>query len=169
MRAAILLGALAVFGVSSGAAEPSEYQVKAAFLYNFAQFTSWPEAVGGTLKLCILAPDPFGPEIDELHGKAVGQRHLKIVRKPPAGSLAECHILFIPRSAADDLPRTVLGLRDSPVLTVAESHHAARQGAMLNMTVNRDRISFVANLAAAQQAQLVLSSKLLRLATEVLR
>lgn len=169
MRAAILLGALAILGAPAGAAGLSEYQLKAAFLYNFAQFTSWPVAVGDTLRLCILAPDPFGPEIDALQGKAVGHRHLKIVRQPPAGSLAQCHILFIPDAAADELPRTVAGLRDSPVLTVAESHHAARQGAMLNMAVRDDKITFAANLAAAQQAQLVLSSKLLRLATEVLR
>ena len=60
-------------------------------------------------------------------------------------------------------------LRGAAVLTVAESPGAARQGAVLNMAVARDKITFSANLKAAQQARLTLSSKLLRLATEVIR
>ena len=169
MRAvAILLGALAVV-MPTRAVELSEYQLKAAFLYNFARFTEWPVEVGGTLKLCIQGQDPFGPELEELQGKAVGARRISVERKPAAGTLRRCQIVVITQSAAKDLPDTIGSLRNAPALTVAESPDATRQGAMLNMEVTRDKIVFSANLRSAQQARLVLSSKLLGLATEVIR
>ncbi len=169
MRAAILLlGALAA-AVPARAAAPSEYQLKAAFLYNFALFTEWPAEVGSTLKVCIHGRDSFGPELDELEGKAVHHRQIAIERTPRADSLDTCQIVFISRSAAGDLPGIAERLRDVPVLTVAESVGATSQGVMLNMTVAVDKITFSANVKAAQQAQLGLSSKLLKLATEVVR
>lgn len=169
MRVALLLAALTVVTMPARAVEPSEYQLKAAVLYNFALFTDWPADVGPQLKLCIHGRDPFGPEIDELQGKAVGHRQISVERKPAVGTLADCQIVFISQSAASELKTTVEGLRGAPVLTVADSPDAARQGAMLNMAVTQGRISFSANLRSAQQARLSLSSKLLRLATEVVR
>lgn len=168
MRAAILLLLSALAVASPGRpAEPSEYQLKAAFLYNFALFTDWPANVGNTLKLCIHGRDPFGPELDELQGRAVGHRQIAIERKPAADALGDCQIVFISGSAADDLPRTLGSLRTAPILTIAESSGAVRQGVMLNMTVTGAKITFSANVKAAQQARLTFSSKLLKLATEV--
>lgn len=169
MRAVtILLSALAVV-LPTRAVELSEYQVKTAFLYNFARFTDWPADVGGTLKLCIHGRDPFGPELDELQDKSVGSRRISIERKPAAGTLGTCQIVFIAPSAARELPDVLQGLRNAPILTVADSADATRQGVMLNMSVSRDKVTFSANLRSAQQARLVLSSKLLGLATEVIR
>lgn len=168
MRAATLLLALA-FAASARPAILPEYQAKAAFLYNFALFTEWPAGVGNTLTLCIQGKDPFDAAVDELHGKAVGSRQIAIERRPVADSLKDCQIVFIPQSSAGALPATVARLRGSAVLTVAESPGATHQGAMLNMSVARDRITFSANMKAAQQSGLSLSSKLLRLATEVVR
>lgn len=169
MRAAILLlGALAVT-TPGRAAEPSEYQLKAAFLYNFALFTEWPAAVGTPLKLCIHGRDPFGPELDELQGMAVGHRRISIARQPADATLGSCQIVFISRSGAGDVPGTLRRLQDTPVLTIAESAGAAQHGVMLNMTVTGHKISFSANLKTSQQAGLNFSSKLLKLATEVVR
>jgi hypothetical protein len=167
MRAAILLLSALAVASSVRAAEPSEYQLKAAFLYNFALFTDWPANVGNTLKLCIVGRDPFGAELDELQGRAVSHRQIAIERKPAANALGSCQILFITRSAADDLPGALEPLRSAPVLTIAESADAIRQGVMLNMTVTGGKITFSANVKAAQQARLTFSSKLLKLATEV--
>lgn len=166
--AAILLCALAVASPVA-AVELSEYQLKAAFLYNFASFTSWPADVGNTLKLCIHGRDPFGPELDALQDKRVDHRRILIERTPPAGTLGSCQIVFIAGSAANDIPRTLESLKSAPALTVADSPGAARQGVMLNMEVARDKITFAANLKSAQRARLILSSKLLGLATEVVR
>lgn len=165
----MLLCALAVAAPASAAAGLSEYQLKAAFLYNFALFTEWPADVGATIRLCIEGRDPFGPELDALQGKPAAHRQIAIDRTPGPDALAACQIVFIPQSSAAHLAGTVERLRGTTVLTVAESPGAARQGVVLNMAVTGEKITFQANLRAARQARLTLSSKLLRLATEVIR
>ncbi len=162
-----VLGGLATSPQAAVAAELTEYQLKAAFLYNFVVFTEWPTEVGTTLNLCILGPDPFGDEINELHGKAVGNRSLVLQRKTVGESVKSCQIVFISAPAHRNIPRVLDELRDKPVLTVAESLGAGRLGVALNMAVVQNRITFEASQAAARSARLTLSSKLLRLATEV--
>ncbi len=163
------LGLSALLSLAHGAMadELPEYRLKAAFLYNFALFTEWPTEVGPTLNLCIHGTDPFGKEIDALQDKSVGARSLAVQRRRVNESLKGCQIVFIAASAIDGLPHVLDGLRDLPVLTVADSPGAARQGVALNMALAQNKISFQANLQAARAAKLNLSSKLLRLATEV--
>lgn len=147
----------------------SEYKIKAGFLYNFALFTEWPAEVGPTLTLCVFGSDPFGEEIDALAGKAVGTRTVAVQRKAGTVGLRACHVVFVPGASIGQLPRLVTALRDAPTLLVAESPGATRQGAMLNMKMTQGRVGFEANLEAARAARLTLSSKLLRLATEVIQ
>lgn len=151
--------------------ELPEYRLKAAFLYNFAAFTEWPAEVGGTLNLCIYGTDPFGTEMDPLTGKTVGTRSVAVQRKATLDSLKGCQMVFVSgaAAAAGQLPRVLEAVQGLPVLTVADSAGAARQGAALNMNVVLGRVTFEANLEAARNARLNLSSKLLRLATEVIR
>ncbi len=151
------------------ATELTEYQLKAAFLYNFAVFTEWPSEVGTPLNLCILGPDPFGDEINDLQGKAVGNRILAVHRKTTSQPLGGCHIVFITAQAMRSLPRVLDEIRDRPVLTVADSEGAAKRGVVLNMAVAQNRVTFEASQSAARANRLTLSSKLLRLATEVHR
>jgi hypothetical protein len=149
------------------AADLTEYQLKAAFIYNFAVFTEWPAEVGTPLNLCILGPDPFGDEINDLQGKAVGNRTLTVSRKTTSQSISGCHIVFITAQAIRSLPRVLDEIRDRPILTVADSEGAAKRGVALNMAVAQNRVTFEASQAAARASRLTLSSKLLRLATEV--
>ncbi len=147
----------------------SEYRLKAAFLYNFAVFTAWPPEVGSVLNLCVFGDDPFGAEIDGINGKTIGARKLAVQHKTNLGSLKGCHIVFVPATDIGQLPRLLDTLRDMPVLTVTESPSAVHQGAALNMTIVQGQVTFEANLVAARRAHLMLSSKMLRLATEVIQ
>jgi hypothetical protein len=167
LRWAILFTGLVSIASLARAEEPPEYRLKAAFLYNFALFTEWPATIGNTLNLCIRGNNPFGDEIDGLEGKAVNARMIAVQRKGGSESLKGCQIVFIAASAMGALPQVLDELRNSPVLTVADSPGAARQGVALNMMVKQNKITFEANLQAAQAARVTLSSKLLRLATEV--
>lgn len=169
IRLSLLLPAFYLFLTASQALadELPEYRLKAAFLYNFALFTEWPADVGDTLTLCIVGRDPFGPDIDELQGKPVGQRSITLQRKGMGDSLKSCQMVFIATSAIANLPRVLDELRERAVLTVADSPGAARQGVALNMAVMQNRVTFEANLQATRAARISLSSKLLRLATEV--
>ena len=163
------LAVAALWSPAAGALadELPEYRLKAAFLYNFALFTEWPAEVGTTLNLCIHGTDPFGKEIDALQDKAVGPRSIAVQRRRANESLKGCQVVFIAASAIGSLPRVLDELRDLPVLTVADSPGAAREGVALNMALAQNKISFQANLLAARAAKLNLSSKLLRLASEV--
>jgi len=154
---------------SAHAEELPEYGLKAAFLYNFALFTEWPAEVGPTLNLCVVGPDPFGKDIDGLQGKAVGARSIAVQRRRANQPLESCQVLFLSAPGIDALPAVLEAVRGRPVLTVADSPGAARQGVALNMTVVRSKVVFEANLRAARAAGIVLSSKLLRLATEVVQ
>ena len=171
LRALLGLAALGLLGVAAPARsqELPEYRLKSAFLYNFAAFTEWPAEVGATLNLCIYGADPFGAEIDPLNGKKVGERSLAVHRKATLESLKACQVVFVSSAAIGQLPRVLEALRGQPVLVVADAPGAVQQGAALNMNVAQGRVTFEANLVAARSARLNLSSKLLRLATEVIQ
>jgi len=148
----------------------SEYILKAAILYNFTLFTEWPSTVrGDTLNVCVYGRDPFDKTIDALTGKAVGERHIAVQRRDAGDSLADCHVLFISPAAIQNLPSVLQQLNEAPVLTVADSPGATKQGVILNMVVVKDKVQFEANLHAARAARLTISSKLLRLATDVIQ
>jgi len=145
----------------------AEYQIKAAFLVNFATFTEWPTDVGNTLNLCVYGPDPFGAELDRFQGRSVGRRSLTVTRVNSVGKLENCQIVFITRPVIDNLLRVLDTLNGKQVLTVADSPGAMRQGVALNMGTKASKVAFEANLAAARANGLNLSSKLLTLASEV--
>lgn len=161
------LAALLLCASAARADELPEYRLKAAFVYNFLVYTEWPAATGSALNLCILGTDPFGPEIDGLQGKVAAARAVAVHRKAAGESLKPCQAVFISRDAIDGLPRVLDSLRGQVVLTVADSPGAMRHGVALNMGVAQGKITFEANLQAARAAGIGLSSKLLRLATEV--
>ena len=136
-------------------------------MYNFALFTEWPADVGNTLNLCVVGRDPFGKELDELQGKAVGERSIAVLRKAVNEPLRRCQVLFIGESSIGAVPRVLEALRDRPVLTVADCHRSTGQAVALNMSVVQNKVTFEANLSTARAQRLSLSSKLLRLATKV--
>ena len=169
-RLSVLCGCM--LSTSYGMAEEghltgNENELKVAFLYNFALFTEWPSDETGPLVFCILGADYFGKEVDALQGKIVGGRTTAVVRKGGGESLKNCHVVFIGAQVMGGVARVLDEVRERPVLTVADSVGAARQGVALNMLVERNKISFEANLQPVRVARLQLSSKLLRLATRV--
>lgn len=149
------------------ATELPEYRLKAAFVYNFIVYTEWPAETGSTLNLCVHGSDPFGAEIDGLQGRVAGSRSITIQRRAAGESLKNCQVVFLASAAIDRLPRDLARLQGQATLTVADSLGAMQQGVVLNMAVRQGKVSFEANLQAARSAGLSLSSKLLRLATEV--
>ena len=144
-----------------------EYRLKVAFVYNFISFTRWPAGVGSPLNLCVYGPDPFGESLDKLQGRGVADYTLAVRRISSVDALAGCQVVFISRSAIGNLPHVLDSLKGRPVLTMADTPGAVHQGVAINMTTEQDTIHFEANAAAARNSGLVLSSKLLRLATEV--
>lgn len=166
LRVMACLLSLLCFGQTALADNLSEYRLKAAFLYNFITFTEWPAGTGNTLNLCVYGPDPFGEDLDKLQGKNVAGRSLAVRRTNSANGLGNCQIVFITRPMIENLSGALEHL-GSPVLTVADSPGAARQGVAINMGTEQNKVNFEANLGVARSNGVNLSSKLLRLAREV--
>ena len=163
----VAMSALLMGASGARANELPEYRLKAAFVYNFMVFTEWPAATGNTLNLCIHGKDPFGTEMEGLQGKLAATRKIAVQRKAAGESLKDCQAVFIAPSLIGSLPSILEGLKGQPALTLADSPGAMHKGVALNMGVAQGKVTFEANLQAARGAGLSLSSKLLRLATEV--
>lgn len=154
-------------------AEPfqaGEYQVKAAFLLNFANFVQWPQGSLGddTFIIGILGEDPFGNNTDSLKGKTVKGRRVVIKRYDDPEDAREAAILFISGPEQRSLPHIMKILKGHPVLTIGDHPKFCRSGVMINMHLLRKRVRFNINLTAAHQAGLEISSQLLKLAQEVI-
>jgi hypothetical protein len=168
-RAAALIAALLALAAAPGRAQapPSEYQVKAAFLFNFSQFVDWPAAAfadgRSPLVIGVLGEDPFGATLDEIiRGETVNGRPLAVRRYKSIDQVDACHILFIDRSQIGQLDSVVTALRERSVLTVGDFEGFTRRGGIIRFVTVGNKIRLRVNLAAAQQAKLTISSKLLR-------
>jgi hypothetical protein len=168
-RVGVRLGAVALLlaGAGARAEAPSEYQVKAVFLFNFAQFVEWPAAAfegpEAPLVIGVLGEDPFGPALDDtVRGEVINERPLAVRRFQRAEDLDQCHILFVSRSESKRLESIVAALRGRAILTVGETEGFALRGVMIRFVTEKNRLRLRINLDAAKAAGLVVSSKLLR-------
>ena len=155
-----------------GQLKPSEYQVEAAYLYNFGRFVEWPAksttAQTGAFNICILGEDPFGQALDTtLAGETIGNQRVAARRISSPQTLADCQILFISSSEANRLNKIIAALDKSAVLTVSDTPHFSQRGGMIQFVLEGNRIRFEVNLTATQRAGLTLSSDLLKVATAV--
>ncbi|RMF18990.1 MAG: YfiR family protein, partial [Deltaproteobacteria bacterium] len=151
-----------------------EYQVKAAFLYNFAKFVTWPEdAFSGEdapFVFCIVGRDPFGDSLEKvLEGRRAADRPIVVRRGPDPESLGRCHLMFIGGSEDARVARHLRQASAQPVLTVGETEAFERAGGMIRLVVADKRVRFDINAKAADVARLKLSSQLLKLARKVVR
>jgi hypothetical protein len=151
------------------AAQASEYQVKAVFLFNFAQFVDWPTRAfpdsTAPLVIGVLGKDPFGPFLDAtIRGETVRGRPLEVRRYQTVDEVTSCHILYISPSEEGQLEDILGTLKDRPVLTVSESAGFSQYGGMIRFVSENRRIRLRINPEAAEAASLRISSKLLQAA-----
>jgi len=147
----------------------SEYQVKAAFLYNFIKFTNWPASAfsktESPMVIGIVGEDPFGQGLDELiSGEVVEKRPLMVKRLRADEDLKSCHVVFISRSEKDRLPTLLSQLKGSPVLTISDISDFAEQGGMVNFVLVAKSVKLEINRGVVEGAGLQISGKLLNLA-----
>jgi hypothetical protein len=151
---------------------PDEYQVKAAFLYNFAKFVEWPpEAFADPnepLVVCVLGEDPFGRTLDDaVSGKKIEGRTLAIRRIADARQAKGCRMLFVSSSERKRVLSILASVSESGLLTVGESDSAASDGMIINFTLESGKVRFAINVAAAERERLRFSSRLLSLAISI--
>lgn len=147
---------------------PGEYDVKAAFLYNFITFTDWPSSAfenpSSPIVIGVLGKDPFGPTLDAMmNGERVKDRPLIVWRVTRPEDLRRCHILFVSGSESKQAGEIIRQLRTEPVLTISDIPGFAEAGGAVGFTT-ADSVKIAINPAAVQTAHLSISAKLLRLA-----
>jgi hypothetical protein len=147
-----------------GQEPPLEYQLKAAYLYNFVKFIEWPAAARqGPLTICIAGTNPFGATLEDLvRGESIEGRAIaaRVIQAPQA----DCDVVFVPRGVAAG--GYLRAARNTPVLTVGESPDFVSQGGIINFVRDAGMIRFEIDQNAARRAGLQISSRLLRLARE---
>jgi YfiR/HmsC-like len=158
---------LATGGARAIAGPPSEYQVKAVFLFNFTQFVDWPpQAFPGPdapFVIGVLGQDPFGPQLDEVvRGETVNRRPLVIERYRSVAEIRDCNILFIGSTESGHLDEILAALKGRSILTVGDADPGGQRGVMIRLVNENSRIRLRIDVAAAKAGNLTISSKLLR-------
>lgn len=156
-----------------GWAQPTrEYDLKAAFLYNFAAFVDWPPQAfqdeHAPFVIGIIGQDPFGSVLDEMvRGEQAKHRPLVVRRLLRPTEIPNCHIVFISRSEASRVPEILRHSVGRAVLTVSDTPGFVQAGGMIGFSTEGNRVLLHVNPRAAAAAELVISSKLLRVAHNV--
>lgn len=145
-----------------------EYEIKAAFVYNFAKFTEWPEYAfydaDTPLRVCALGHDPIRPGLEALAGKSVQLRQIAISVLGRIEESNSCHLIFVSKSEADELPEIMEYLSHRPILTVSDIDGFADAGGMIALKTVDNKIRFTVNILATRTGGLSLSPQVLRLA-----
>jgi hypothetical protein len=149
------------------AAVPSEYQLKAVFLFNFAQFVEWPAGAfpnpDTPFVIGVLGKDPFGSQLDAVvRGESAANRPMVVERYHNVGEIQYCNILFIGRSESAEWPQILAALKGRSILTVSDAEEGDQSGVMIRLVTQNNRIRLRIDLGAAKAGSLTISSKLLR-------
>jgi YfiR/HmsC-like len=154
----------------------SEYLIKAGFIYNFANLVQWPSTSfaqpDSPIVIVILGEDHFGTTLDHaLEGKKVNARPFVIKRARSVSELQralgpqkECQILYVSSSEMSHLGEAIQMLKGVPVLTIGETPGFAKNGGIINLILEDNKVRFEVNVQAAKEADLNISSRLLALA-----
>ena len=149
----------------------SEYQVKAAFLYNFTKFVEWPPEVSsgsGPLRVCVLGKNPFGSELETtVQGRTIAGHQLIASRPHTNQEARRCQVLFISSSDPADMKNAIAGVRGAPVLTIGDNEEFLRAGGMINFVLEDQKVRFEINPLPAEREHLKISAKLQALARSI--
>ncbi|MEO5378424.1 MAG: YfiR family protein [Magnetococcus sp. DMHC-6] len=144
----------------------SEYHIKAAYLYNFTKFVTWPSTefadAQAPFRLCVLGQNPFGQLLDFLTKKRVHNKDITVLYPASSQQAVGCHLLFISQSEESRLSQILESLQDKPVLTVSDMSDFVQQGGMIHFVFVKNTLRFVINQKIAIQAGLTISATLLQ-------
>lgn len=168
----LVTACIAALGLStSEAGAPTEAQVKAAFLFNFAKFVEWPAKAFATasspIEVVIVGDSAFSKEVEKVvKGKTVNGRKLS-VKASDGNKIETCHILFIAESEKKRINKLLDAVKDSPTLTVGETSNFIQSRGMIGFLVVDRKVAFEINNGLAKKRGLTISSQLLKLAKRV--
>lgn len=171
LRWAVVLAVLLSSGALGQGSKPTEYQVKAVYIYNFSRFVEWPSKPGQVVDgfiICVLGQDPFGQSLNNtLANVTIAGKKVAVKRISAPQEAENCRVLFISGSEEKRLKQILEVLNGASVLTVSDMPEFTERGGMMQFVWDGDRVRFEVNLATAEHAGLSLSSELLKVAVNV--
>jgi hypothetical protein len=150
---------------------PTETQVEAAYLFNFAKFARWrpSDAAARELRICVLGKNPFGSVLEStVKGESINGRTVTARTVANLQEASGCQIIFVSESEAAHLEAILTAMRHQGSLTVSDIPHFAERGGMIEFVREDDRIRFKVNLAPMAEGNVGVSSELLKVATAVI-
>lgn len=159
----------------AGAAEPvvaKEYQIKAAFLYNFTKFVEWPEAkfaaTNSPIVIGVLGRNPFGAALAEtVRDRKVNGREIQVRQVNTVAEVRGLHVLFLGAAEPNGFEVLEAAVKEGAVLGVGESETFLQRGGTIRFVLEEDKVRFEVDLNSAERAQLKISAQLLKLARTV--
>lgn len=166
---AFLLSLVPTFAIAQKA--PTESQVKAAYLFNFGKFARWQadRPTSDVFEICILGKDPFGAVLDAtVAGENIDGKKIIVNRLATIQEATHCSVLFVSSSEESRIGAILPVAQHLNLLTVSDVAHFADRGGIIGLVTQQGKVRFEVNRGAAAQADLALSSELLRVATRVI-
>ena len=147
-------------------------ELKAAFLANFSKFTQWPAdatPAGRNFAYCVVDDKDLAAALQSIVSTHPAEADLPLtvrnVKIEP--SIRSCQMLYVGKLEAKQMAQMLDIVKGAPVFTVGSAEHFTASGGVAQFFLEKGRMRFAINQAAAQRARLVVSSKLLSLATLV--
>jgi len=155
-------------GAAGSGGGVDERELKAAYLFNFIQFTHWPTTPEHPFGLCVLGQTPIDDALASLEGKAVlGGPRIAVRHVGLHDAFTGCHAMYVDDTQRGAVDATLLRLSGLPVLTVTDGDGLADKGLMIEIHRRDARLAFEVNLRAARAANLSFSARMLKLASYV--
>lgn len=145
-----------------------EYELKAAFVFNFAKFTEWPDLAfideSTPIDLCVVGSTPFSSHLDAFDGKTIHGRNINVKTLAADADVSRCHIAYFGQSSSQYVRATLGKLRGHGLLSIGEDQSFLHNGGLITLFIEDNKIKFRVNVSAIPKTGLKISSKLLRLA-----
>ena len=170
-RVAATFVAVLLFASAAGAQNVAEPSLKAAFIYNFAKFTTWPPdvlPVTGSFTACVIGDNSVFEALERaVKGRQVSGHGVAVQLVPPDGPARGCHLLYLSGVAPGSVATILTAIRGLPILTISDLDRFTGQGGIVQMFLENGRTRFDLNLDVARQSRLQISSRLLVLGAHV--
>jgi YfiR/HmsC-like len=151
--------------------QPTEDDVKAAYLFNFSHFVHYPAgdpAAAKTFDICLIGRNDIGLILQSVvQNENVNGQPVRILQPAHAADARTCAIVYIGSSEASRIEKDLAAMEGSNALTVSDAPHFTDNGGMIQFVLQNSRVRFNVNLSSAEHARLVLSSELLKVALSV--
>lgn len=151
-----------------------EYEIKAAFLYNFTKFVEWRgeqfASPAEAITIAVCGPNPFGDELQKIvKGRQVNGREIVVKFAAAPQDVLDAELVFVGALGGERMKETVQMLNAAGIVTVGETDEFTRAGGMIVFVLEGDKVRFEIDVGEAERRGLKISAQLQKLAKTVRR